>query len=58
MAQHMLQEALDAFVSRNVDNAQAALAQDDMIDALKEQIIRELLTYMLGIRGRSSPESS
>jgi phosphate transport system protein len=48
MAQAMLHDALDAFVSRNVDNAQAVLAQDDMLDALKDQIFRELLTYMLG----------
>jgi phosphate transport system protein len=48
MAQRMLHDALEAFVSRNVDKAQAVLAQDDMLDALKDQMFRELLTYMLG----------
>jgi phosphate transport system protein len=48
MAQGMLHDALDAFVSRNVVGAEAVLAQDDILDALKDQIFRELLTYMLG----------
>jgi phosphate transport system protein len=48
MAQRMLHEALEAFVSGNVQSAQAVLAQDDLLDALKNQVIRELLTYMLG----------
>jgi phosphate transport system protein len=48
MAQRMLHEALGAFVSGNVQSAQAVLAQDDLLDALKNQVIRELLTYMLG----------
>ncbi|PWT85781.1 MAG: phosphate transport system regulatory protein PhoU [Blastocatellia bacterium] len=48
MAQQMLHEALGAFVSGNVQAAQAVLAQDDVLDALKNQVIRELLTYMLG----------
>jgi phosphate transport system protein len=48
MAQQMLHDALDAFVSRDVPTALAVLAQDDVLDALKNQIFRELLTYMLG----------
>jgi phosphate transport system protein len=48
MAQRMLHDALDAFVSRDAEAAQAVLTQDDMLDALKNQIFRELLTYMLG----------
>jgi phosphate transport system protein len=48
MAQRMLHEALDAFVSRDAEAAQSVLTQDDMLDALKNQIFRELLTYMLG----------
>ena len=48
LALKMLREALDAFVSRDVRLAQAVLRQDDWLDALKEQIFRELLTYMLG----------
>jgi phosphate transport system protein len=48
VAQRMLREALDAFVSHNVTAAEAVLAQDDELDGLKNQIFRELLVYMLG----------
>jgi len=48
LAQQMLRDALDAFVSQNVALAQQVLAQDDVLDGLKTQIFRELLTYMLG----------
>ena len=47
LAQSMLRDALDAFVRRDVALAEAVLAQDDTLDALKTQIFRELLTYML-----------
>jgi phosphate transport system protein len=47
-AQQMLHDALDAFVSRDVDAAQAVLTADDVLDGLKNQVFRELLTYMLG----------
>jgi len=47
MAQSMLRDALDAFVRRDIALAEAVLAQDDTLDALKTQIFRELLTYML-----------
>jgi phosphate transport system protein len=46
-AQAMLRDALDAFVRREVALAEAVLAKDDQLDALKTQIFRELLTYML-----------
>ena len=47
IAQSMLRESLDAFVRRDIMRAEAVLAQDDLVDALKTQIFRELLTYML-----------
>lgn len=47
IAQGMLRDALDAFVRRDVDLAQRVLNEDDTLDALKTQIFRELLTYML-----------
>jgi len=47
IAQNMLRDALDAFVRRDVDLAQHVLDEDDRLDALKTQIFRELLTYML-----------
>ena len=47
IAQSMLRDALDAFVRRDIALAEAVLAQDDIVDGLKTQIFRELLTYML-----------
>jgi len=47
IAQTMLRDALDSFVRRDVDLAQQVLNEDDKLDALKTQIFRELLTYML-----------
>jgi phosphate transport system protein len=47
IAQSMLRDALDAFVKRDVALAQKVLSEDDKLDALKDQIFRELLTYML-----------
>jgi phosphate transport system protein len=48
MARQMLHAALDAFVSKDAEAAQRVLTQDDVLDGLKNQIFRELLTYMLG----------
>ena len=47
IAQRMLHDALDAFLSRNVETAHRVLTEDDFLDALKNQIFRELLIYML-----------
>jgi phosphate transport system protein len=47
IAQNMLRDALDAFVRRDVDLAQHVLDEDDRLDALKTQVFRELLTFML-----------
>ena len=55
LALKMLREALDAYVSRDVSLAQEVLRQDDWLDALKDQIFRELLTYMLGDRQTIEP---
>jgi phosphate transport system protein len=52
LAQSMLRDALDAFVRRDMALAEKVLAEDDTLDALKTQIFRELLTYML-----QSPET-
>jgi phosphate transport system protein len=48
LAQSMLRDALDAFVARDIATAQSVLDRDDMLDELKNQVFRELLTYMLG----------
>jgi phosphate transport system protein len=47
IAQTMLHDALDAYVRRDVALARAVLDEDDTLDALKTQVFRELLTYML-----------
>jgi phosphate transport system protein len=47
IAQSMLRDSLDAFVRQDTDLAQHVLNEDDKLDALKDQIFRELLTYML-----------
>lgn len=44
----MFRGALDAFVSRDVRLAKGVLRQHDWLAALMNQILRELLTYMLG----------
>ena len=46
IAQRMLRDALDAFVRRDTALAEAVLAADDELDALKTHIFRELLTSM------------
>jgi phosphate transport system protein len=47
LARQMVRDSLHAFVKGDVLTAQKVIATDDQVDALKEQIIRELLTYML-----------
>jgi len=47
IAHGMLRDALDAFVRRDTQLAQEVLNADDALDALKTQVFRELLTYML-----------
>jgi phosphate transport system protein len=48
IAQGMLHDALDAFVSRDMAAAKSVLDRDDTLDTLKNQVFRELLTYMIG----------
>jgi phosphate transport system protein len=55
LALKMLRDAIDACVSRDVGRAQAVLQQDDLLDALKDQVFRELLTHMLGIPSTIEP---
>ncbi len=43
----MLQDALDAYVTRDADKARAVAARDDAVDDLYNQIFREILTYIL-----------
>jgi phosphate transport system protein len=43
----MLRDALDGYVRRDPDLAQAVCARDDEVDDLNRQVFRELLTYMM-----------
>jgi phosphate transport system protein len=51
IARRMLREALDAFVRQDAALAQKVLNTDDEVDAFKNQIFRELLTYMMADPG-------
>jgi len=46
-AQQMLHDALDAFVRRDVELARAIPEQDNEVDALYNQVYRELLTFIM-----------
>ncbi|HHS98481.1 MAG TPA: phosphate signaling complex protein PhoU [Chloroflexi bacterium] len=46
-ARDMLHRALDAFMRRDVEEARAIPKEDDEVDALYQQIYRELITYIL-----------
>src|SRR2546427_13120210 len=46
-SQRMVKESLDAFVTRDTELARRVRAEDAEVDALKEQIFRELLTFMM-----------
>ncbi len=47
LAQEMLKDVLDAYLSRDVDTADAIRGRDRELDALYNSIFRELLTYMM-----------
>jgi phosphate transport system protein len=47
IARTMLHDAITAFIEGDQATARSIVARDDVVDALYEQIYRELLTYML-----------
>ncbi len=47
IAQSMLKRALQAFVDRDEQAARQIWQEDDQLDELYQQILRELLTYMI-----------
>ena len=47
VASEMLRESLEAFKHRDADRARAIIDRDDEVDALYDQVYRELLTYMI-----------
>lgn len=47
IARKMVKESIDAFVQQDVAMAQRVILTDDQVDDLRDQIMRELLTYMM-----------
>jgi phosphate transport system protein len=47
LAESMVHDSLDALVQRNVELARSVLSRDDQVDHLRDQVFRELLTYMM-----------
>ncbi len=51
VAEGMIRDALDSFVKNDAALARAVLSRDDEVDELKDQVFRELLTYMMADPG-------
>src|ERR1700675_1487098 len=48
LAEGMVRDSLNALVRRDVELARSVLVRDDQVDSLRDQIFRELLSYMMG----------
>ena len=48
VAEEMMRDSLNAVVRRDVELARKVLMSDDKVDHYRDQIFRELLTYMMG----------
>ncbi len=51
VAERMVRDALDSFVKGDAELARDVLRRDDEVDALKDTLFRELLTYMMADPG-------
>jgi phosphate transport system protein len=47
LAEEMVRDSLDALVRRDQELAKSVLVRDDEVDGLRDQMFRELLTYMM-----------
>jgi phosphate transport system protein len=47
IAESMVKDVLDAFVNHDPRLARSVCERDDLVDGLKDQVFRELLTYMM-----------
>ena len=47
LADEMVRDSLNAVVRRDAELAKSVLLRDDQVDRLRDQIFRELLTYMM-----------
>jgi len=48
LTESMVRDSLNAGVRRDMELARSVLVLDDQVDNLRDQIFRELLTYMMG----------
>ncbi|RPJ28013.1 MAG: phosphate signaling complex protein PhoU [Planctomycetaceae bacterium] len=48
VVQEMVRNSLDAFVRQDPELARNVIDRDDEVDNLRDQVFRELLTYMMG----------
>jgi phosphate transport system protein len=46
-AEEMVRDSLNALVNKDVELARAVMLRDDQVDHLRDQVFRELLTYMM-----------
>ncbi len=54
IARRMVRNGVDALIRRDVALAESVLAEEDQVDAFRNQIFRELLTYMMADPGTIS----
>ncbi len=47
IAREMIHASLEAFIEKDIELARVTAARDEEIDQLHDQVVRELLTYML-----------
>src|ERR1700693_3125953 len=47
LAEGMVRDSLNAVVRRDMELARSVLDRDDVVDSLRNQVFRELLTYMM-----------
>jgi len=52
LTRDMIHDVLDAFVRRDIELARMVCERDGQIDALNDQLFRELLTYMMEKKGK------
>lgn len=55
VAQGMLRDALNAYVALDTPAARAVLGRDDVLDGLKGQVFRELLSFILENPAKTEP---
>lgn len=55
LAQGMLRDALNAYVALDTAQAEEVIERDDVLDALKGQVFRELLSFIVGNPATTEP---